>query len=150
MKQCYKCKDWLPDLDFWRDKSRRDGLGSKCKDCKKRYMKGYYEQNKEEFKAACVRYRKTHLGEGVAYRRANRPRINERTRLYRERNPEKAKARKRAQTARLKGKLIAEPCKVCGTTEDIQMHHHQGYDRAHWYDVQWLCGRHHREAESCD
>lgn len=30
-----------------------------------------------------------------------------------------------------------QPCESCGATEDVQRHHHRGYDRP--LDIQWVC-----------
>lgn len=40
------------------------------------------------------------------------------------------------------GKLIKQPCEICGTNEDIQAHH-DDYDKP--MDIRWLCSKHHRE-----
>src|SRR5260370_14798419 len=38
------------------------------------------------------------------------------------------------------GKLIKQPCEVCGTTENIHAHH-EDYSKP--LDVRWLCASHH-------
>lgn len=40
------------------------------------------------------------------------------------------------------GKLIKEPCEVCGTNELIEAHHD---DYTKPMDIRWLCRKHHRE-----
>lgn len=42
------------------------------------------------------------------------------------------------------GKIIPQPCEVCGEKKS-EGHHHKGYTEAHWLDVQWLCKTHHKE-----
>ena len=37
------------------------------------------------------------------------------------------------------GRLVRGPCVRCGKTGRTDGHHHNGYDKAHWLDVMWLC-----------
>ena len=39
-------------------------------------------------------------------------------------------------------------CEKCGMPGSVEAHHHNGYDKAHWLDVQWLCLRCHGLAHS--
>jgi len=75
MKTCYKCKEEKSLGEFSRDKYRRDGLRSYCKDCEKAYRQEnkelIYEKNKvycQENKEAVVKYQK-------AYQQANKEAI---------------------------------------------------------------------------
>ena len=45
-KYCYACKQERPKTDFYKDKSRKDGLDSRCKPCHKKY----YEDNKDKLR----------------------------------------------------------------------------------------------------
>jgi ribosomal protein S27AE len=38
-------------------------------------------------------------------------------------------------------------CSMCGSSKNIQAHHHKGYDVQHRLDVVWLCGKCHRKSE---
>jgi hypothetical protein len=45
--------------------------------------------------------------------------------------------------------LLTKPkiCKNCGgSNRRIEAHHFKGYEREHWYTVEWLCSRCHRLA----
>lgn len=44
------------------------------------------------------------------------------------------------------GQLTKTPCAVCGD-ENVEAHHHKGYDYEHRMDVIWLCTTHHKEAD---
>lgn len=63
LKECHKCKRFLPKSEFHKDRTMSDGLCSKCKECVKEsnkqyrnahkkywrdYNKQYYERTKEE------------------------------------------------------------------------------------------------------
>lgn len=42
------------------------------------------------------------------------------------------------------GKIVRpDLCEKCGRFGAVEGHHHHGYDRAHWYDVAWLCRKCH-------
>jgi len=58
------------------------------------------------------------------------------------RYPKRINARKLSHNAIRSGKLIKEPCEICGTAENIQSHH-EDYSKP--LDVKWLCRKHHRE-----
>lgn len=60
------------------------------------------------------------------------------------RYPERVKARQTVRSAVRSGKLIKQPCEVCGTTENIQSHH-EDYSKP--LEVKWLCRKHHKDAE---
>lgn len=59
-----------------------------------------------------------------------------------ERYPEKVAARNAVYAAIKSGKLVPQPCEVCGATEDVHGHHD---DYTKKLDVRWLCRKHHRE-----
>jgi hypothetical protein len=49
--------------------------------------------------------------------------------------------RRKTRHAVASGKLIGQPCEVCGAT--IVEAHHDDYSKP--FDVRWLCRKHHRE-----
>ncbi len=46
-----------------------------------------------------------------------------------------------------KGTLIKENCEKCGEKE-VHAHHHKGYAKSNWLNVQWLCQKHHNEVHT--
>jgi len=48
-------------------------------------------------------------------------------------------------TSKVKGILIAQPCEICGITENIHAHH-EDYSRP--LEVRWLCAYHHSRVHS--
>lgn len=44
--------------------------------------------------------------------------------------------------------LKAALCEMCKKDKRLEAHHHNGYDKAHWYDVMWLCKFCHMEAHA--
>jgi hypothetical protein len=60
---------------------------------------------------------------------------------YRQKNPKAYLAHAAVRRAKASGKLIPQPCVVCGSTEKLECHH-EGYDKP--LVVVWMCGKHHR------
>lgn len=50
-KKCSDCKNVKSVSEFNRNKSRKDGYGTKCRDCMKIYRKNHYEANSDVIKA---------------------------------------------------------------------------------------------------
>lgn len=77
----------------------------------------------------------------AAYQRENRPSYSDLPPL----EVEHAIARSYANTLQRRGKLIPQPCEVCGTTVDIEKHHP---DYRFPLAVMWLCHAHHIALEN--
>jgi len=59
--------------------------------------------------------------------------------------PDKVNAWMAVRWAQILGLLTCPPeCERCGSPKRLHAHHHNGYDRDHWLDVQWLCSPCHR------
>lgn len=63
MKKCYTCQAEKPILEFNKNKSRKDGLNSICKDCSKQRSKKYYTDNKVVHKQNIRRNTKRYVAE---------------------------------------------------------------------------------------
>ena len=77
-------------------------------------------------------YARTETGK-IAHKRANAKWIAN--------NPDKRQAELKAGKAIMRGKLLKEPCFVCGAT-DVEAHHP---DYSEPLSVVWLCVDHHKE-----
>ena len=85
VKQCSKCKAIKDISHFHKDKSKKSGYKSQCKECldtveRREYKKEYREKHKDY-------YREKH----AEYRERNREKIREEMREYRRNNPDKSK-----------------------------------------------------------
>lgn len=49
MKKCTICKEEKPKSDFYKNKSRKDGLQNKCKECSSKKTKEHYKDNKQYY-----------------------------------------------------------------------------------------------------
>jgi hypothetical protein len=64
-KTCSECRQEKPTTEYHRNKSKRDGLQSMCKRCRKSYTKQHYEANKQSYvdrsKTQTKRYKEWYL-----------------------------------------------------------------------------------------
>jgi hypothetical protein len=95
MKLCTACQKEKPLFDFHKDKSRKDGLRNRCKECVSAYMAAHYTENTDHIKA------KTY-----AWIAANRERHNQKCARWVKANPGKVNAR---TARRYASKLQATP-----------------------------------------
>lgn len=58
MKQCSICKVPQDESNFNKNRTRKDGLGTVCKECSKKRSKKYYQENQEKQKAVVVKRNK--------------------------------------------------------------------------------------------
>ena len=79
-KECGICHEIKPVSEFSKDKSKTDGLVTKCKKCHKKYCKDNAEKIKEQRKQ---------------YRKDNAKKVKERQKQYYENNAEKVKERQK-------------------------------------------------------
>ena len=121
MKRCYKCKRTLSRESFIRNRSKKDGLATECRECAAEMKRCQYQRNKqkvidraaqwkrdnpEKIKVSGKRYRERHIERIKAYRegrkeerarydkhyyRENREAIRCMGRAYYERNRERIK-----------------------------------------------------------
>ena len=66
MKQCSKCKSEKDESEFHKNKSKKDGLDHRCKQCQAAYYAAYYAEHREEIAASGAAYRIEHKEEIVA------------------------------------------------------------------------------------
>ena len=56
LKECFICKKIKPAKEFFKCKTRVDGLDSSCKECRQPRTKDYYQRNSERIKANTKQY----------------------------------------------------------------------------------------------
>lgn len=78
VKRCTKCGETKSVDRFGLDRSKRDGLFSQCKECRR----AYHEAHREEKSAYDRAYREAHREERIAYNRAYRKSHREEIRAY--------------------------------------------------------------------
>lgn len=149
MKKCNKCGELLPLSMFTKNVSSKDGLSYYCKDCDKAIKKIYVSKNIEKIRAYKAKWRSENREScrklSTKWQKSHRARCNELNYISRKRNPKTQQARHFVFNQILKGTLIRQPCEICGEIKS-EAHHYLGYEEKHWLDVQWLCVKHHNEA----
>lgn len=119
---CEKCKQIIPNPHVG-----KRFCGRRCADQVKSAR--YLEKHRSTVVARVCRWQKK--------MRASNP-------IFRK----KQDARAVANQALRSGKIIRlEHCENCGAIAKLQLHHHKGYAREHWLDVQQLCHACHLKAD---
>lgn len=133
-KVCTKCDKKIELVNFYKNKNAKDGLMSECKSCKKERGKKllYNQEFRRKRRLRLDRYKKTQKGEIANKKYVVNLRLS---------RPEVLKARDKVKYAKRIGRLISEPCRICGGNE-VEAHH-KDYDKP--LDVIWLCKKHHME-----
>jgi len=77
MKKCTDCKLELEEIQFGKDKSRGDGLSSRCKSCNTIKQKKYAEKNREKINSHNKKTYEKHKEKRKQYQRDNYERSKE-------------------------------------------------------------------------
>lgn len=109
MKTCTACKVKKNISEFCRDSSKKDGLFIWCRTCSNKKRREWYQRNKDA---------------QVLYQKRNRSEF-----------PDKYKARYSVNNALATGKLLKEPCMICGSS--LTEAHHPDYSKP--LLVEWYC-----------
>jgi hypothetical protein len=129
---CFKCGETKPLSEFYKHPQMANGHLGKCKECCKKDTVENYKKNRPHYalyerKRFQTDHRKKKVIEYQKRRRAN--------------NPEKNHCYSVTSNAIRDGKLIKQPCEVCGSLE-VEAHHD---DYSQPLKVRWLCRKHHLE-----
>lgn len=138
-----------------------------CLSCKREYARKYRLANQEKsreskrsavakkhekYVADSLRYQaehpENHCANAKRYRATHPERCRAYTQIWADANRDKCAAERAAYRAVRDGKIIRpSTCQECGASGRIEGHHHNGYDRAYWLDIAWLCKPCHRKAD---
>lgn len=148
-KECRKCGESKPLEDFYRDRSKKDGRGSYCKECGRSYARDWRRKNPERTAENWKRWHEQNPERMAEWRKQwnqeNRELLSKIWRDRSERDREKVKARSAVQDAVRTGKILKpDACEGCAepiAPSELQGHH-PNYDEP--LRVVWLCPRCHR------
>ena len=144
-KICRQCSIEKPMDGFYAHSKMADGRLNKCKDCVTANVKANREARKDYYQE--FDRRRSSLPKRVAAREAYRKTDGYKeshakaSALWNVSNRTKKKAQTAVGNAVRDGRLLKQPCHICGA-EDAEAHH-PDYDRA--LDVVWLCSGHHAQ-----
>src|SRR4051812_34651861 len=113
LKRCFKCGEQKPRSEFYRHPQMSDGLLGKCKTCAKSDVAVRYVRSRDKIRA----YEQTRSRQPE-----RRQKVSEYMRRMRARSPEKTLARTMVSNAIRDGRLLREPCRLCGDSKS-QAHH---------------------------
>lgn len=131
-KICFKCEVSQPIDNFYKHKQMADGHLNKCKDCARKDVIEHRKNNDSVREYDKWRY----------YNDVDRQlQIKETTINWINNNPEARKAHSILGNAVRSGKIIKQPCQVCGDTYRTHGHHK---DYAEPLKVEWYCAKHHQ------
>ena len=145
LKRCFKCGQEKQIDDFYRHPRMADGHLGKCKECTKadvrrRYYSKHDEMMAYEHKRIDDPGRRTRMRlRGRARYRARSHEISAASRASRLRYPDHKKANTLVGNAIRDGRLVRQPCEVCGAEPTHA--HHDDYSKP--LEVRWLCTYHH-------
>jgi len=94
-KWCYVCKEEKPYSEFHKNKIRKDGLTSECKDCRKKMMSKRYKDNRE-----------VELQRSKDWQSNNPDKVKKQRKQYRIKNREKLITNKKIYDQTLKGRFL--------------------------------------------
>jgi hypothetical protein len=154
-KRCWKCGEPKPITDFYKNRSKFDGLGDYCKPCDHARLKRYAKTPKGRAKvlARVRKYQATARGKTTiaVYLQSPRGRALKCAQVRRSaaRYPEKIKARNDLNHAIQRGEIPKArtlKCAGCGK-QAREYHHHLGYAAEHRLHVIPVCKRCHELKE---
>ena len=147
MKFCRKCEQTKPLSKFYKNHEHKDGHKSECKKCSDVYDKKY--RKTERGKLALKRYEQSerYKESRKIYHQSKKGKENNRRNSRKQRilHPYRMKARNAVSCAVIAGRLFHPDtlrCHYCPVRAG-QYHHHRGYAKKHWLDVQPVCQKCH-------
>jgi len=146
MKTCFKCGVPKELDEFYKHPQMADGHLGKCIECAKADVLRHRELNLAAVQAYDRERGKLphRLANVRAYHKAHPATIAKAHRRYEEKYPERYAAKNTVSNAIRDGRLVKQPCEVCGSKKTEA--HHDDYTKP--LEVRWLCNQHHKTADA--
>jgi hypothetical protein len=122
MKVCYKCSETKELTEFYKDRTRKDGLENRCKDCGKN--RSISEASRVKANERKALYDKTTKGREVQKKSQSK---------YKNAHICRGRFNHEVREGRIR---TSSSCEHCLSDKSIQAHH---WDYNYPYEVMWLC-----------
>ncbi len=162
--KCSRCKNWIPESAFAKEKRTSNGLSTACRMCQRKHAKIWRDNNKDKVRAWSKKYIETHKevlrdrwvewserneeylsAYNAAYNIRNREIISIRNKEHAAKYPEKHLAKTAVRVALKDGQLVKpDKCEMCEANGKRLYGHHQSYEKEWWLLVVWLCAKCHK------
>ena len=156
-KTCSKCNRELPSTEFYKHRTRYDGLHSHCKDCKNNARYTHYRNNRSTYqrkrRELYDRQRDKESKYNRQYHAENQEGIAERKKNHNAIYPNRRKARNAVRDAIERNDLPPAwsiVCEDCGEMNGAEYHHDMGYEPENYLQVVCLCRQCHRKEHRID
>ena len=127
---CPKCGASRSDVSFKTKIDTPDDMAKFCVPCRRKVRRLKYQKTNGKEKHLEASRRHSNSAKGAAVKKK-----------WRDENPEKYKAHGIVAYAIKQGRLVKQPCDVCGS-KDVHAHHD---DYLKPLNVRWLCSAHHSQ-----
>lgn len=167
-KQCRKCRQIKPLIDFPKSSRSKDKHDSVCKKCNNEIKAKWGKDNPESLNQSRMKdTAKRKLARALRVKKSGEDKAEQSkamaqqwqidhpesvaassrksTKNYKAAHPEKVRAQRLVRQAKRSGLLKEQPCESCGIAPDqTKMHaHHDDYSEP--LKIRWLCGKCHKE-----
>lgn len=134
-------------------KSREEYLAArklgylKYRDKNREYCKKYYAEHKKYFRERYLNNTEAILAQHKEYKQSEAGRVAQAKsdKKSNKKYPQKRYARSILNIAVSEGKIVRQPCSVCGSTFKVEGHH-EDYRKP--LEVIWMCRKHHNEVHN--
>lgn len=144
-KRCTKCGEIKSVELFSKRKERKSGLRSSCNECQALSTGNWRSKNRDRAREYDRKRRelnpdKVRISSRKSYQKHRDERLLWQA-AYREKFPEKCKARMAVIIKIRKGTITRQPCEICGKPNAEA--HHPDYSKP--LEIKWLCSLHHKQ-----
>lgn len=141
VKTCSKCGAVKPSSEFYENQRRPGTLMNPCKECTRSAVKARTKRLLRDAEWVEKELERQRIKQRRKTAKIPPDKKREYIRRHNQKHPEKRAARGILNNALRDGRLVRQPCEVCG--DENSEGHHEDYSKP--LDVIWYCSKHHAE-----